>query len=52
LFAAVVSLAALVAFGSLMLVILIDPVNWAIIRFLSGICFAGAFELRSSMVSI
>lgn len=45
------TLAALVASGSLMLVILIDPVNWAIIRFLSGICFAGLFTTVESWLN-
>lgn len=45
------ALAALVASGSLMLVILIDPVNWAIMRFLSGICFAGLFTTVESWLN-
>ncbi len=45
------ALAAMGASGCLLLVILVDPLAWAIIRFLSGLCFAGLFATVDSWLN-
>ncbi|HEY6631812.1 MAG TPA: MFS transporter [Rhizobiaceae bacterium] len=39
------ALAAIAAAGTLLLVLVIDPLFWSIIRFASGFCFAGLFTV-------
>ncbi|RUM98676.1 MFS transporter [Pseudaminobacter arsenicus] len=45
------ALAALASAGSLLLVLVIDPVAWSIIRFVSGFCFAGLFTTMESWLN-
>ncbi|MGE0280051.1 MAG: MFS transporter [Rhizobiaceae bacterium] len=45
------ALAALASAGTLMLVLVIDPVMWSIIRFLTGFCFAGLFTVMESWLN-
>lgn len=45
------SLAAMAAVATLMLVIVINPIAWALIRFLTGICFAGLFTVMESWLN-
>jgi MFS family permease len=39
------ALAAIASAGTLLMVLMIDPVVWSAIRFLSGFCFAGLFTI-------
>ena len=39
------ALAAIASAGTLMLVLVIDPVMWSAIRFATGFCFAGLFTV-------
>lgn len=45
------ALAALASAGTLMLVLLIDPVAWSAIRFMTGFCFAGLFTIMESWLN-
>lgn len=45
------SLAALAAAGTLLLVLVIDPVAWTAMRLLSGICFSGLFTVIESWLN-
>lgn len=45
------ALSALAASGTLMLVLVIDPVMWSAIRFLTGFCFAGLFTIMESWLN-
>ncbi|HTV69360.1 MAG TPA: MFS transporter [Rhizobiaceae bacterium] len=45
------ALAALAAAGTLMLVLVIDPIAWSAIRFLTGFCFAGLFTVMESWLN-
>lgn len=45
------SLAAIAAAGTLLLVLMIDPVTWSVVRFLSGMCFAGLFTVIESWLN-
>jgi len=45
------SLAALAASGTLLLVLVIDPIMWLIIRFLTGFCFSGLFTVVESWLN-
>jgi MFS family permease len=45
------ALAALASAGSLLLVLVIDPAAWSIIRFASGFCFAGLFTAMESWLN-
>lgn len=45
------ALAALAASGTLMLILVIDPIVWACVRFLTGICFAGLFTIMESWLN-
>jgi len=45
------ALAALASAGTLMLVLVIDPVMWSTIRFLTGFCFAGLFTVMESWLN-
>lgn len=45
------ALAALASSGTLVLVLVIDPVTWSIIRFLTGFCFAGLFTVMESWLN-
>lgn len=45
------ALAAIAASGTLMLVLLINPVMWCLIRFLCGFCFAGLFTIMESWLN-
>lgn len=45
------ALAALAASGTLALVLVIDPLIWAIMRFLVGFCFAGLFTTIESWIN-
>jgi MFS family permease len=45
------ALAALASAGTLMLVLVIDPVMWSLMRFLTGFCFAGLFTVMESWLN-
>lgn len=45
------ALAATASVGALMLVLTLDPTMWAILRFVSGICFAGLFTVMESWLN-
>jgi MFS family permease len=45
------ALAAIASAGSLLLVLMIDPVTWSIIRFVTGFCFAGLFTTMESWLN-
>lgn len=45
------ALAAVASAGTLMLVLVIDPVMWSAIRFLTGFCFAGLFTIMESWLN-
>jgi MFS family permease len=45
------ALAALASAGTLMLVLLIDPIAWSAIRFMTGFCFAGLFTIMESWLN-
>ena len=45
------ALAALASACTLMLVLIIDPWVWALLRFLSGFCFAGIFTIMESWLN-
>jgi MFS family permease len=45
------ALAAIASVGTLLLVLIIDPVMWSIIRFASGFCFAGLFTVIESWLN-
>lgn len=45
------TLAAIASAGTLLLVLMIDPVAWSIIRFVSGFCFAGLFTVMESWLN-
>lgn len=45
------ALAALASAGTLMLVLVIDPVMWSGIRMLTGFCFAGLFTIMESWLN-
>lgn len=45
------ALAAIAAAGTLVMAVIIDPVTWSIVRFLSGICFAGLFTVMESWLN-
>jgi MFS family permease len=45
------ALAAIASAGTLMLVLMIDPVTWSLIRFASGFCFAGLFTVMESWLN-
>ncbi len=45
------ALAALASAGTLLLVLLIDPVAWSAIRFMTGFCFAGLFTIMESWLN-
>jgi MFS family permease len=45
------ALAALASAGTLMLVLLIDPMAWSAIRFMTGFCFAGLFTIMESWLN-
>jgi MFS family permease len=45
------SLAAIASAGTLMLVLVIDPVMWSVIRFTTGFCFAGLFTIMESWLN-
>lgn len=45
------ALAAIAASGTLMLVLVIDPLMWATIRFATGFCFAGLFTIMESWLN-
>lgn len=45
------ALAALASAGTLLLVLLIDPVAWSVIRFMTGFCFAGLFTIMESWLN-
>jgi len=45
------ALAALAASGTLMLVLIVDPVAWVILRFVMGFCFAGLFTTIESWIN-
>lgn len=45
------ALAALASSGTLLLVLMIDPYVWAIIRFLTGFCFAGLFTVMEAWLN-
>lgn len=45
------ALAATASAGTLMLILVIDPVVWSAIRFLSGFCFAGLFTVMESWMN-
>lgn len=45
------ALAAIASAGSLLLVLMIDPVTWSVIRFATGFCFAGLFTTMESWLN-
>lgn len=45
------ALAALASAGTLMLVLVVDPTMWCVIRFLTGFCFAGLFTIMESWLN-
>lgn len=45
------ALAALASTGTLTLILVIDPVMWSAIRFLTGFCFAGLFTIMESWLN-
>ena len=45
------ALAALASSGSLLLVLVVDPAMWMLIRFLTGFCFAGLFTIMESWLN-
>ena len=45
------ALAAIASAGTLLLVLIIDPVMWSIIRFATGFCFAGLFTIMESWLN-
>jgi MFS family permease len=45
------ALAAIASAGTLMLVLVIDPVMWSVIRFATGFCFAGLFTVMESWLN-
>ena len=45
------ALAAIASAGTLMLVLIIDPVIWSVIRFVTGFCFAGLFTIMESWLN-
>lgn len=45
------ALAAIASAGTLMLVLVIDPVMWSVIRFATGFCFAGLFTIMESWLN-
>jgi MFS family permease len=45
------ALAAIASAGTLLLVLMIDPVAWSLIRFASGFCFAGLFTVMESWLN-
>ena len=44
-------LAAIAAAGTLLLVLVIDPVTWSAVRFATGFCFAGLFTIMESWLN-
>ncbi|QPC87360.1 MFS transporter [Mesorhizobium sp. NBSH29] len=45
------ALAAIASAGTLLLVLMIDPISWSLIRFASGFCFAGLFTVMESWLN-
>jgi MFS family permease len=45
------ALAAIASSGTLLLVLVIDPTMWSIIRFATGFCFAGLFTIMESWLN-
>ena len=45
------ALAAIASAGTLLLVLIIDPIAWSAIRFASGFCFAGLFTVMESWLN-
>ena len=45
------ALAAIASAGTLLLVLIIDPVTWSFIRFATGFCFAGLFTVMESWLN-
>lgn len=45
------ALAAMASSGTLLLVLVIDPFMWSIMRFLTGFCFAGLFTVMESWLN-
>ncbi|SFU20718.1 Predicted arabinose efflux permease, MFS family [Mesorhizobium sp. YR577] len=45
------ALAAIASAGTLMLVLVIDPIMWSAIRFATGFCFAGLFTIMESWLN-
>ena len=45
------ALAAIASAGTLLLVLIIDPIAWSVIRFASGFCFAGLFTVMESWLN-
>ena len=45
------ALAAIASAGTLLLVLIIDPVMWSVIRFATGFCFAGLFTIMESWLN-
>ena len=45
------ALAAIASAGTLLLVLVIDPLMWSAIRFVSGFCFAGLFTVMESWLN-
>ncbi len=45
------ALAAIASAGTLMLILVIDPIMWSAMRFVSGFCFAGLFTVMESWLN-
>ncbi len=45
------ALAAIAASGSILLVLMVDPVSWVVLRFIMGFCFSGLFATIESWLN-
>lgn len=45
------ALAAMASAGTLLLVLIVDPITWSVVRFASGFCFAGLFTVMESWLN-
>ncbi len=45
------ALAAITASGSIMLVLMVDPISWLVLRFIMGFCFSGLFATIESWLN-
>ena len=45
------ALAAIASVSTLLLVLLLDPISWSVLRFVSGFCFSGIFTVTESWLN-